>query len=253
MTTKSWWSPTIAVVTLVLLWELVCRVAKVPEYLVPAPSAIFTSLIAPDSRIIGHTLATSRTVLLGMALSIVVGAPVAIALAASQSLARVVWPALVVTQSVPKVALAPILVLLFGTSELPRVIVTFLVAFFPLTLSLATGLRTVPDELIDLARIHRLKRWQELLWIRIPSAIPHLFSGLKASASLAVVGAVVAEFVNAEKGLGYLLMSATAFFKTPLAWASLVVLSALGIVFFQAVAWIEQRFFPWALGGSRGQ
>lgn len=236
----------VALLAVLALWELACRAVPLPEYLVPSPSNIARALFAPDAGILGHTLATTRTVLLGLALSIAVGTPVAIALATSQRLAAVAWPLLVVTQSVPKVALAPILVLLFGTSELPRVVVTFLVAFFPLTLSIATGLRVVPPELLDLGRVSGASRAQSLWLIRFPSAVPHIFSGLKASASLAVVGAVVAEFVNSERGLGYLLMSSTAFFKTPLAWGALVVLSVLGIVFFQLVVLAERRWFAWA-------
>ena len=125
------------------------------------------------------------------------------------------------TQSIPKVALAPILVVVFGTNEMPRVVVTFLVAFFPLVISIAAGLMSVPPELIELGRACQAQAAGRELWrIRLPYAVPFIFSGLKAAITLSVVGAVVAEFVNADAGLGYLIVTSTAFFKVPLAWGA---------------------------------
>lgn len=163
-------------------------------------------------------------------------------------MANTIYPLLVLTQSIPKVTLAPILVVLMGANELPRVVITFLVAFFPLVLSTAAGLKTVPAELIELGRACRASMWKELIRIRLPYAIPFIFSGLKAAVTLSVVGAVVAEFVNADQGLGYLIVTSSAFFEVPLAWSALIVLSILGIVLFQIVALIEQYCFPWAAG-----
>ena len=125
-------------------------------------------------------------------------------------------------------------------------VVTFLVAFFPLVLSIAAGITSVPPELIELGRACRASRWRELWRIRLPYAVPFIFSGLKAAITLSVVGAVVGEFVNADRGLGYLIVTSTAFFQVPLAWGALVLLSLLGIVLFQAVVIVEQVFFPWA-------
>ena len=124
--------------------------------------------------------------------------------------------------------------------------VTFLVAFFPLVTSLATGLLATPPELVELGRSFRISRWEEMYRIRLPCAVPFLFNGLKLAITFAVVGATVGEFVAAEKGLGYEIMAATAFFNTPAAFGALVVLSLLGIVLFQAVVIIEKVFFPWS-------
>ena len=150
------------------------------------------------------------------------------------------------TQSVPKVALAPILVVVLGAGELPRLIVTFLVAFFPLVTSLATGLINTSPDLIELGRSYKATWWQELVRIRFPSSVPFLFNGLKLAVTFAVVGATVGEFVAADKGLGYQIMAATAFFNTPVAFGALVILSLLGIVLFQAVVIIERVFFSWS-------
>jgi len=240
-----------AVVVFVVAWELICRVFHVPAYLVPTPSAIFTDTAQLAGPVAMHTLATTETVLLGFLTSVIVSLPLAVLITSSPAIANAVYPLLVVTQSIPKVALAPILVVIFGSNELPRVVVTFLVAFFPLVLSIAAGITSVPPELIELGRACKASRWRELWRIRLPYAVPFVFSGLKAAITLSVVGAVVGEFVNADRGLGYLIVTSTAFFRVPLAWGALVLLSILGIVLFQAVVIVERVFFPWAVDADK--
>ena len=239
--------PIAALVFFVALWEAICRVFHVPGYLVPPPSAIFVETWQLIGQVSMHTLATTQTTLLGFAASLIVSLPLAILLTASPAVANTVYPVLVLTQSIPKVALAPILVVIFGSNELPRVVVTFLVAFFPLVLSIAAGITAVPPELIELGRACQASRWRALWRIRLPYAVPFIFSGLKAAITLSVVGAVVGEFVNADRGLGYLIVTSTAFFKVPLAWGALVLLSLIGIILFQAVVVVERVFFPWAV------
>ena len=150
----------------------------------------------------------------------------------------------------PKVALAPILVVVLGSNELPRIVITVLVAFVPLVISSATGLMSVPPELIELSRACRASKWSELWRIRLPYAIPFIFAGLKVAISLAVVGAVVAEFVNADSGLGFLIVTSTAFFKVPVAFGALIILSIMGVVLFQIVVIAERVFFPWSSGNA---
>jgi NitT/TauT family transport system permease protein len=244
-------APVGAILGALALWELACRWLAIPAYLVPAPSAIWHETLAAAGPVFGHTLATTKTVLLGFLASLVVSLPLAVLITASPLIANAVYPLLVVTQSIPKVALAPILVVIFGSNELPRVVVTFLVAFFPLVLSIAAGITAVPPELIELGRACKASRWRELWRIRLPYAVPFVFSGLKAAITLSVVGAVVAEFVNADRGLGYLIVTSTAFFKVPLAWGALLLLSLLGIVLFQAIVIIEQVFFPWSVSTDK--
>jgi NitT/TauT family transport system permease protein len=250
------WAPEIALpigalIGMVALWELVCRGFGIPGYLVPAPSAIWVETVQIAGPVAAHALATTQTVLLGFLASLIISLPLAVLITASPLIANTVYPLLVLTQSIPKVALAPILVVIFGTNELPRVVVTFLVAFFPLVLSIAAGITAVPPELIELGRACKASRWRELWRIRLPYAVPFVFSGLKAAITLSVVGAVVGEFVNADRGLGYLIVTSTAFFKVPLAWGALVLLSLLGIVLFQAVVIIEQVFFPWSVSSDK--
>jgi NitT/TauT family transport system permease protein len=243
--------PVIALAVFFVLWEFACRAFHVPAFLVPAPSAIFVDTWKLAGQVWEHTLATAHTTLLGFAASLIVSLPLAIMLTASPMMANALYPFLVLTQSIPKVALAPILVVIFGSNEVPRVVVTFLVAFFPLVLAIAAGIAAVPPELIELGRACKASRWRALWRIRLPYAVPFIFSGLKAAITLSVVGAVVGEFVNADKGLGYLIVTSTAFFQVPLAWGALVLLSLMGIILFQAVVIVEQVFFPWAVEADK--
>jgi NitT/TauT family transport system permease protein len=243
--------PVVVLIAIIILWELAVWLFAIPGYILPAPSSIWTETVNSASMIFGHTLATTWTVGLGFIASIVISLPLAVAITSSPLMANTIYPFLVLTQSIPKVALAPILVVLMGANELPRIVITFLVAFFPLVLATAAGLQSVPAELIELGRACRASRWKELVRIRLPYAVPFIFSGLKAAVTLSVVGAVVAEFVNADRGLGYLIVTSTAFFQVPLAWSALIVLSILGIVLFQIVALIERIFFPWASEEAR--
>lgn len=238
--------PLAVVAVLVLLWEGAVRLFNVPAYLLPAPSVIWRDCAAIAGNIAWHTAATMNTIMLGFIASIVISLPLAVLLTSSPAVANAVYPMLVFTQSIPKVALAPLLVVMLGANELPRVVITFLVAFFPLVISIATGFLAVPAELIELGKSYRASKLRELYRIRLPYAVPFIFSGLKVAITLAVVGAIVAEFVNADRGLGYLIITSTAFFKVPVAWGAVILLSVIGVVLFQAIVVIERVFFPWS-------
>jgi len=238
--------PLAVLAAIVLVWEAAVHLFQIPVYLLPAPSVIWRDCVAIAGNLAGHTWATLVTILLGFIASIVVSLPLAVLLTSSAAMANAIYPILVLTQSIPKVALAPILVVMLGANELPRVVITFLVAFFPLVISIATGFLSVPPELLELGRSYRASRLRELYRIRLPYSVPFIFSGLKVAIALCVVGAVVAEFVNADRGLGYLIVTSTAFFKVPVAFGAVILLSVIGIVLFQAIVLIEQIFFPWS-------
>ncbi len=242
--------PTLAILGLVAVWQLSVIAFEIPAYLLPSPLRIMTDSINQAGTLAWHTLATLKTVLLGFLASVVISLPLAVMITSSKRVANTVYPILVLTQSIPKVALAPILVILLGTNEFPRIVVTFLVAFFPLVIAVATGLSSVPTDLVELGRSYRGSGWQLLTRIRLPYAVPMIFSGLKVAVTLSVVGAVVAEFVNADAGLGYFIISSTAFFETGLAYAALIILSVMGIVLFQLVVIAERVFFPWSPSNS---
>jgi NitT/TauT family transport system permease protein len=242
--------PLLVLIILLLAWEAGVRAFKIPEFVLPAPSRIWQASVAARDVIFDNMWSTLRTTLYGFLASIIVSVPLAVLIASSPLLSNSIYPLLVLTQSVPKLAIAPLIVVAVGATETSRVIVAFLVAFFPLVISVAAGLIATNPELIELGRSLRATKLQELWHIRLPFAVPFVFSGLKLSITFAVTGAVVGEFVAADKGLGYQILSGTAFFKTAFAFGAVVLLSVMGIVLFQAVVLAERLFFPWSLEES---
>jgi NitT/TauT family transport system permease protein len=244
-------APAAAFIVLICIWEAACRLFAIPSFLLPAPSAIvvagFNVSVAQWLSNIG---ATVRVALMGYVAAIAVSVPLAVSLVSSRFLSRTLYPTIVIVQSTPIVAIAPIIVVTLGASDLPRVVITFLITFFPIVVSTVTGLMATPEELIELSRSLRAGRAREMLHIRLPFAVPFIFSALKISTTLAVIGAVVAEFVAAEHGLGFFIMFSTSFFKIPQAFAGLAVLVALSLVLFRLCSLAQRWFVPWSLPKS---
>jgi NitT/TauT family transport system permease protein len=244
-------APAAAFVVLVVIWEAACRLFAIPSFLLPSPSAIIKAgLEISAAQWLGHIGATLRVALMGYAVAIVVSIPLAVALVNWRLLSRTLYPILVIIQSTPIVAVAPIIVVTLGASDLPRVVITFLIAFFPIVVSTVTGLMATPEELIELSRSLRAGRAREMLHIRLPFAVPYIFSALKISVTLAIIGAVVAEFVAAERGLGFFIMFSTSFFKIPQAFAGLAILVALSLALFHLCTLAQRWFVPWSLPKS---
>jgi NitT/TauT family transport system permease protein len=244
-------APAAAFIVLIGVWEGACRLFRIPSYLLPAPSAIVVAgLNVTLEQWVGNIGATLRVALMGYVVAIAVSIPLAVALVSSRILSRTLYPIIVIVQSTPIVAIAPIIVVTLGASDLPRVVITFLITFFPIVVSTVTGLMATPEELIELSRSLRAGRVREMLHIRLPFAVPFIFSALKISTTLAVIGAVVAEFVAAERGLGFFIMFSTSFFKIPQAFAGLTVLVALSLVLFRLCSLAQRWFVPWSLPKS---
>jgi NitT/TauT family transport system permease protein len=237
--------PALTLAVILVCWEIAVRLFDVPAFVLPAPSLIASEAWAARAHLPGHTWATLWETLAGFGLSVAVGIPLAVCITLSPFLRNTIYPLLVITQSVPKVAIAPVIILFMGVGEMPKIVVAFLVAFFPIVVDTATGLNAVPPDLLDLGRSLKASKFQEFVKIRFPTAVPFIFSGLKVAVALSVVGAVVGEFVQADKGLGYLIVVSTSFWKTALAFAAMGILSIMGIVLFAAVALIERVCFPW--------
>lgn len=245
--------PLIAMVSLIAVWEAGCHIFNVPAFLLPAPSGIVDGFNdVTVLRWAEHLWATLRVALLGYFFAIVVSIPVAVMLARSELLSRTLYPLLVVIQSTPVVAIAPIIIVVLGAGDTPRIVITFLIAFFPIVVSTTTGMMATPPELVELSRSLRAPAVREITQVRLPFAVPYIFSALKISITLAVIGAVVAEFVAADKGIGYFIQFSTSFFKVPQAFAGLFVLAALSITLFQAVNIVQRVFFVWSLPKESG-
>ncbi|REG83780.1 ABC transporter permease [Marinomonas pollencensis] len=241
-------APALFFIALLVFWELICRLGNVPQYILPSPSAIVEAFFNVEfSRWMTHLWATLRVALMGFGLSILISLPLSIGMIRSELLNRTLYPALIVIQSTPVVAVAPLIIVLMGTDDPSRVLITCLITFFPLVVSTTTGMLETPPELIELSQSLRAPRYRETWQIRIPYAIPHIFSGLRVSITLAIIGAVVAEFVAAEQGLGYFIQFSTSFFKIPQAFAGLIFLSAISLLLFKSVQWLQLWLFPWSL------
>lgn len=228
-----------------LLWEASCWLFKVPDFVLPSPSVIIDKIISSWWLLLVNGLVTAQEVVLGFGMSVVIGIPIAILAVYSRVFERTAFPFMVSLQTIPKVALAPILVMWLGYGILPKVMVAFLISFFPIVISAVVGMRSAEKEMIYLVQSMGANELTTFLKIRLPRALPSIFGGLKVGIGQAVVGATVGEFIAAEQGLGYLQLISQVRLDTPLLFAAVVVLSLLGVLLFNIVAWAERLMLPW--------
>ncbi|MET0713398.1 MAG: ABC transporter permease [Mycetocola sp.] len=240
------WIISILVGLIVLVfWQLIAVVFKLPTYILPTPVDAATSLWTNRVELWGATLVTTSEVLAGFAIAVMVSIPVAMLIVSFRWFETIVYPFLVLLQTVPKIALAPLFVVWFGFGILPKILVTFLICFFPILLDTMTGLRSSNPDMASLVRSMGGGRWAIFSKVRFPAALPHVFAGVKVAITLAVVGAVVGEFVGATQGLGYLLLRANANLDTPLLFAAIAILTVLGLVLYYGVSLVERLVIPW--------
>jgi len=242
---SAWARPILLIGLLLILWEAVVVVFRIPPYLIPAPWDVVVQLVTEWPKLLRESLVTTYATLGGFGLSIAFGIPMALMIAYSRTVESFVYPLLVFSQSVPKVAIAPLFVVWFGFGIIPKVIAAFLLAFFPIVVSTVVGFKSVERDMLDLARSMKATKLQVFLRISLPQALPSIFAGLKVSVTLAVVGAVVGEFVGSNSGIGYVLQIANGNFDLPLMFAALTVLSLIGVLLFAAVDLVERLTIPW--------
>ena len=231
--------------------EILVNVADIKAYVLPAPSLVFVELFDQAGNIFDHTLVTAWEVILGFILSVIVGIPIGVGIYYSKFLERIFYPFLVASQTIPKIAIAPLLVIWFGFGLAPKILVSFLIAFFPIVISTVVGLKETQPEMVYLVRSMGATRLQTFFKINLPTALPNIFGGLKVAITLAVVGAVVGEFIAADEGLGYLLVVANGYLDTPLMFAGIIALSAMGILFFLLIEILERILVPWRSGNHQ--
>jgi NitT/TauT family transport system permease protein len=245
--------PLASLLGLLAVWEGVVMAFDVKPFILPSPRLVFRVIADRYDVLFHHTVITASETMVGFGLSVLIGIPIAIAVVTWRPVERALYPLLVASQTVPKVAIAPLFIVWLGFGFLPKIIIAFLVAFFPVVISTVAGLKSTPVEMIHLGRIVGLSWWQMFLKISFPRALPEIFAGLKVAMTLAVVGAIVGEFVGASEGLGYLLMFATAQMQTPLVFAALVFLVGIGVIFFALIEWCERLAIPWHVYIRRDQ
>lgn len=234
-----------SLVGFLLFWEVCTRLFSIPAFALPPPSEIFKIMWERGDLFYAHSRVTLYETVMGFALAVVLGVFLAAVIVMIPAVADVIMPILLVSQLVPKVAVAPILLMWFGYGILPKVIVAFLIAFFPIVINTAAGLSSVERQLLELAQSLEASKLQTFFKFRAPTAAPHLFSGMKIAMTLAVIGAIIAEFVGGSEGLGYLIIVANSELNTPLAFAALLLLSAGGIALYALIEVAERILLPW--------
>ena len=237
--------PIAGMVIILVAWHLYVVLLSVPLVVLPGPLEVGASLLDNAKILLGESWVTALECVYGFALALGIGIPIAVVMTYSRIANQMFYPLLVASQSIPKVAVAPILLVWFGTGIESKLAMAFVIAFFPIVVDTATGLRSTSPDLLELARSLQCSRFQTFFKIQIPSALPSIFSGAKIAVTLAVIGAVIGEFIGSNEGLGNLLLTANSQLNTPLAWASLVVLSVLGMILYGAVVLAEKILMPW--------
>lgn len=237
--------PIAGIAVLVVVWAVSCRVFDIPEAVLPSPDQVAAAFAGNLGLLIREGWVTLQETVLGFVLAMLVGIPLAIAIANSRPLNLMFYPLLVALQSVPKVALAPIVLVWLGTGIESKLAIVWLVAFFPIIIDTAAGLRSTPRDLIELARSLKASPWQVFYKVQFPAALPFVLTGAKVAITLAVIGAVIGEFMGSSNGLGYLLLSATSQLNSSLAFASLFALSFLGLGVYAVVELVEIGLARW--------
>jgi NitT/TauT family transport system permease protein len=238
--------PLLGLAAIIGLWWLATVVFAIEKFLLPSPKDVFDAYAVQQGYLLEQMWVTLLETVQGFALSIVVGVPIALLIVSSKILERTIYPLLLAVNAVPKIAIAPILLVWLGFGSWPKVIMVFLVCFFPIVISTASGMKSTPAELVELMRSLDSSRTQEFFKLRLQYALPQVFVGLKVAISLAVIGAVIAEFVGAKAGLGYVIVQSGASVDTALAFAAMTLLAIMSIILFYGLVFLERVLLPWS-------
>ena len=242
--------PWLVVVGLFLVWEGAVRLFDIAQFILPAPSAFLEALWIFRSEIAVHSAQTFMTTVAGFGIAMVAGMALGVAIGSSAWVYRSVYSLLIGFNTIPKVALVPILVMWFGIGSVPAIITAFLISFFPIVVNVATGIATVEPELQDVLRALGAKKRDILWWIGIPRSLPYYFASLKIAITFAFVGSIVSENDAANNGIGHLMTVASARFEVPLAFAALFVIAIMGVLMYVLTAMVEKRLTSWSMRGT---
>ena len=233
-------APAVLAIALLLVWEIAVPLLGISPFVLPTPSMIIARIGTDFGLLMKHAYVTALEVLYGFGLAVAVGVPTGLMIFYSRIVEKAVYPLLVALQTIPKVVLAPLLVLYLGYGWAPKIFLAFLISFFPIVISTVVGLQTLEKTMVNLLRSMGATETQTFFKLRLPAALPSMFGGFKVAIGLAVIGAVIGEYVAAERGLGYLQLQAGSQFDTTLSFAAVVVISAMGVLLFSAVSLLER-------------
>ncbi len=243
----------VVLVSALVLWEAAVVMLEVREFLVPRPTVVGAMMFDDPAWMLSHTWHTLVETIIGFSLAVILGVVLAILIVSSRFLEETLYILLVTLNSVPKVAVAPLFVVWMGTGLSPKVAIATMIAIFVIVIDMVLGLRSVDPEMIDLARSMKASKIKTLLKIRFPHALPNLFAGMKVAVTLALIGAIVGEFVASDKGLGYVILVAQGQFDTPQMFVAIVLLAVLGTILFFLVDLAEKIFLPWHVSRRRDE
>ncbi len=240
-------------VLMFVVWEVTVRLLGIKEYLLPPPSKVWVEFLKRYDIVMSSAWVTTQEILAGYLLAVVVSIPLALAISYSRFMETAVYPVIVFLQIVPKIAIAPLFIIWFGFGFTPKLLLVFLLSFFPIVVSSIQGFKSLDADIMDFARTTGSSGWRLFAKIRLPQALPHIFTGLKVGAALSATAAVVAEFVASDKGLGYLLLQYNGQLETPMVFAIVVLLSLIGLAVYYAVELIERLAIPWHVSQQRDE
>lgn len=248
------WSsiPPIVFVVLIGAWALAVELFNIPAYLLPGPFAVFARMFTDAGSLWDHTLATLFALAIGFVLSVVIAIPLGLLLSLSRLAKQILYPPTVVMQLIPKIAMAPLLLVWLGFGVETKVMLVVLISFFPLLLASMTGFAIMDDRLLHLTKSMGATGWQTFWMLRVPSAMPVIFSGLKTTATMAVTAVIVAEFLGSNNGLGYALLRASGALDTEYMFAVIVIMTVVGIVLNYLIEIIEWLVTPWQRRSHQG-
>ncbi|MEO8080631.1 MAG: ABC transporter permease [Caldimonas sp.] len=230
----------------IALWQIATSFLGVREYLLPSPAVVVRAMFSDEIPWARHAWVTGLEIVGAFVLAAVAGIALGVTVAWSRLMSRALMPFLVFVNTLPKVAVAPLFLIWLGYGILPNMLIGALIGFFPVVINTAVGLTQIDDDLIDLGRVFNAPKWKVFLKIRVPNATPYILSALKVTATAAVVGAIVGEFVASQRGLGYVIIATQSSMNTPAAFAALVWISVLGLAVFGVVALMSRLLAPWA-------
>ncbi len=240
------WLPSLFIMAALLgVWEGYVRLFDVQRWLLPAPSKVATTIGGSADMLSRHTWVTLEEVLIGFSLALAGGVALASVIALSRTVERALYPFIIASQTVPIIVIAPLLLVWVGYGLTPKVIVVALIAFFPIVVNMADGLKSVDADAVNLMRTLGANRWQIFVKIRVPSSMPFLFSGIRVAIAVSVIGAVIGEWVGSSEGLGYLMIRSKPQFLTERVFAAIAILSAMGVGLFVLVGVVERLAIPW--------
>lgn len=243
----------LTLIGLIALWELLCWVLDIPKYLLPTPIDIIQRIFEDWSMLVRHSSVTLVEIFAGFGLSIIIGIPFAVVVVYSKYFSQAFFPILIGLQCIPMVSLAPLLIVWLGFGMLSKVLIAFLISFFPILVNTIAGLKSMEKDMFMLSQSLRANSMQVFLHFRLPKALPSIFAGFKVGITLAVVGAVVAEFVSSESGLGYLQLIASSQLDVTLQFCVIVALAVIGLGLYNLVALIERISIPWYKASRGGE